>query len=377
VRALLVIALFAGCDRDQAAQPPKREPQPPRRIIEPPATGAVRQLPPHAIRADGVGPYKLGDKVAALQQQLPSGPASVRFEIPGIVRTSVIRAEQDASVIIGGESAGTVTFVAVVGGSEIARTEKSNVHVGSPASELERALGPIVSDPERATDPHLVIPSQLRNLRVVVEDDRVAAITVTSDPTTARTMPESSCTRPDVKLRANEDASCLTPAGEVIAIDGNDILVRGATSEAKIASLKIPNLVFAAPLRNVGEGRDELVAITSSEDNGERKWSLVAYRLEGTRFLRVIDNEVVYELSNAQTRWIGAELRDVQLYLELTSQPDGIEVGGLLTTHAGSKTRDVAVISPIRVGRKTGKSTGGDASSAGSGVRVDASSANP
>ena len=31
------------------------------------------------------------------------------------------------------------------------------------------------------------------------------------------------------------------------------------------------------------------------------------------------------------------ELRDIDLYLELASQADGIEVGGLLTTRAGDK----------------------------------------
>jgi hypothetical protein len=379
---LLVVALFAACDRDQAGSPPKREPQPPRRIIEPPTTGAFRMLPPYTIRPDGVGPYKLGDNVTSVQQQLPSGPSNVRFEIPGIVRTGVIRAEADASVIIGGESGSTVTFVAVVGGSEVASftssrtSEKSNVHVGSSESDLDRALGPAIDDVDRATDPHLVIPGQMRNARVVVEDDRVAAIAVISDPTAARVIPESSCTRPDVALRSNEMASCLTSSGEVLAIEDTEVLVHNPTSETKIAAIRIPNLEFAAPLRNLADGRDELVAITSSEDNGERKWSLVAYRLEGARFVRVAD-EVVYELSNAKTRWIGVDLRDVQLYLELTSQPDGIEVGGLLTTHAGAKTRDVAVISPIRVARKTGKSTGGDASASGSGSRVDAGSANP
>jgi hypothetical protein len=79
-------------------------------------------------------------------------------------------------------------------------------------------------------------------------------------------------------------------------------------------------------------------------------------------------------MSNARTRWIGAELRDVRLYLELTSQTDGIEVGGLLTTQSGEKLRDVAVISPIRVGRKTGKSTAGESGAARDGAT---GSANP
>lgn len=380
---LLVVALLAtACDRDPpAAITAARDPQPPRRIIEPPTTGVVRQLPPHAIRSDGVGPYKLGDKVAQLLQQLPSGPRIMRFELPGIVRTSVFRAEEDDAIVIGGETASTVTFVAVVGGSEVARTEKSNVHVGSTLEELERALGPLVDDPDRARDPRLAIPSQQRNLRVVVDGERITAIVVTSDPTAPRTLPESSCARPAQPLDRRKFPACLTQAGELVEVDGEEVTVRTANGENKLASIRIPNLVFAEPLRHLGEGRDELVAITSVEDAQERRWSIVAYRLDGARFIRSLDSEVIYEMTNARTRWIGAELRDVQLFLELTSQPDGIEVGGLLTTQSGTKIRDVAVISPVRVSRKSGgKSIAGDASTgsaAGSAGRTDAGSANP
>ncbi|MDQ3337943.1 MAG: hypothetical protein M4D80_22500 [Myxococcota bacterium] len=385
MRALLVVALLAGaCDRDPpTAITATRDLQPPRRIIEPPTTGVVRQLPPHAIRSDGVGPYKLGDKVAALLQQLPSGPRIMRFELPGIVRTSVFRAEEDDAIVIGGETASNVTFVAVVGGSEVARTEKSNVHVGSTLEELERALGPLVDDPDRARDPRLAIPSQQRNLRFVVDAGRITAIVVTSDATSARTLPEASCVRPPPPVHANgrKFPACLTQAGEVVEIDGDEVTVRSATGENKIASIRIPNLLFAEPLRHLGEGRDEIVAITSIEDAQARRWSIVAYRLEGTRFVRSLESEVIYEMTNARTRWIGAELRDVQLFLELTSQTDGIEVGGLLTTQSGARIRDVAVISPVRVGRKSGgKSMAGDASSGsahGSAGRTDAGSANP
>jgi len=366
-RIWLVLLVFAACDRDKP-KPPVRPPQPPRRIIEPPTTGIVRQLPPHAIRTDGIGPYKIGEKVASLLQQLPLGPRIMRFEVQGVVKTSVFRAEDDSSVIIGGETAGTVTFVATVGGSEIARTEKSNVHVGSSPEELERALGPFVDDPDRARDPRLLVPNQQRNLRAVVVDGRIGAIAVTSDAMNPRPLPESSCTRPvlpDSQGNRRKFPACLTPAGEILELGDDEVTVRSANGDNKLATLRLPNLVFAEPLRNMTDGRDEIVAITSIDDAQERRWSIVGYRLEGTRFIRTLDSEVIYEMTNARTRWIGAELRDVELFLELTSQTDGIEVGGLLTTQVGTKIRDVAVISPIRVARKTGKSSGSEPSTTG------------
>ena len=379
MRWVVFAVLLAACDRDPPKQP-AREPQPPRRIIEPPTTGVVRQLPPHAIRNDGVGPYKIGDKVAAHARALKSGPQNMRFELPGVVRTSVFRAEDEGSIIIGGETTSTVTFIAVVGGAEIARTEKSNVHVGSTAGELVSALGPLVDDPDRARDPRMAIPTELRNLRVVLDGVRVAAIVVTSDPTSPRTIPEAICARPEIDRTPGHRRypACLTQAGEIVEVDGDEVIVRPASGEGKIAAQRIPNLVFAEPLRNLGEGRDEIVAVTSVGDAQERRWSIVAYRLEGTRFVRALDSEVVYELTDARTRWIGADLDDVQLLLELTAQSDGIEVGGLLTTQAGAKLRDVVVISPVRVARKSGKSTphdaGTGAASGSAGARVDGGS---
>jgi hypothetical protein len=132
----------------------------------------------------------------------------------------------------------------------------------------------------------------------------------------------------------------------------------------------VPNLVFAAPLRNVSDGRDELVAITRSEDAQVRTWSIVVFRFEGKRQDRIIDPTPLYQLTSAQTRWIGADLRDIDLYLELTSRSNGIEVGGVLTPRApqSQKIRDVLVISPMTVPRRStppSKPTASDAVDAG------------
>ena len=180
-RQLLILAVLvaAGCDSDDRAKAMVRvEPQqPPRRVIAPP-TGTVRSLPPHAIRADGVGPYRLGTSLAELLDQLPSGPRVAQFNVPGVVHRDLLRAEDDA-ILIGGEPQGKASFVAVVR-DEIARTE-SNLHVGSTRDEVVRALGPAVDDPDLARDPRIVVPASMRNLHVVIEGDRVVALVVTAD----------------------------------------------------------------------------------------------------------------------------------------------------------------------------------------------------
>jgi hypothetical protein len=388
----MALAALAGCGNSAPERTDKKElPKRARRVIEP-STERVGPLPPYAIRADGVGPlYKLGDKLSDLLERLASGPRIAVFEIPGVVHRNVIRAEDD-TILIGGEQASTASFIAVVDG-EVARTE-SGIHVGSTREELIAALGPPAVDPERARDPRLVVPSGAPSMRAVLIADRIAAIVVASPtPVPGRA---SDCPRPTPPERAVDDVvrrgagrssagsvddverkgagspgargastagtigACLTAAGELIEI-GDDIVIRSADGERALAPpLRLPGLVFAAPLRSATEARDELVVVTRSDESASRTWWLAAYRLEGARLVRTVDASPLYQLSSANARWIGADLHDVELYLELTGRPDAIEVGGLLTTQgsprAPTKIRDVVVIATSSVPRKRGKS---------------------
>ncbi len=351
--------LAAGCsDEERKPQVRTTDPQPPRRVISPPAGTTVRSLPPHAIRADGVGPYRLGEKVSAVMAQLPSGPRIARFEIPGVVRTSVIRAEDD-TVLIGGETTSTATFVAVVG-RDVARTD-SGVHVGSTVSELVRALGPLFEDPDHARDPRLVVPATLRNARVVLDGDRIAAIVITDDPTPPVKLgpqPEPVCKRPEPSGK-DQVGACLSSTGELVDLERDELVVHPPDSERVLYTLRAPGLVFAAPLRSSSDGRDELVVVMRSDESHRRTWTLATYRLDGARIVRTLDEEL-YTLTAMQSRWIGAELGDVDLYLELAAGRDAIEIGGVLTTRAGERVRDVALLSPKAVARRPHKPPPGD-----------------
>jgi hypothetical protein len=357
----------AGCgNRRREAPEPPRDARQARRVIEP-STDRVGPLPPYAIRGDGVGPYKLGEKLSDLLEQLASGPRIELFEIAGVVHRNVIRAEDD-TILVGGEQSSTASFVAVVG-SEVARTE-SGIHVGSSKDELIAALGAPIDDPDRARDPRLIVPSALPNLRAVVTAGQVAAIVVASavpgpTPPARRAI---DCERPAATARAI--GACMTAAGELLEIGSDDVVIRTADGERTLATPpRLPGLVFAAPLRSASDGRDELVMIQRSDDATLRSWWVTAYRFEGARLVRTIEPTQLYQLSTANARWIGADLHDVELYLELTSRPDGIEVGGLLTTPSAArkptKIRDVVVISPASVTRRHGKLSSAEASDAG------------
>lgn len=359
-RIVLVLATLGGCsdgDRDATRRELPRDPPRERRVIEPPV-GIVRALPPHAIRADGVGPFRLGERLSAMLEQLPSGPRIALFEIPGLLHRSVIRTE-DATVLIGGEPGGLATSVAVVD-PDVARTE-SGIHVGSTKADVERVLGPLVSSLTSARDPRLAIPTSLPNARLILQDDRVAAIVITSGPDSQpapvrAATSEPGCARPAATDRAI--GTCLTGAGELVLVEDTQITIRASGGERRVlTSFRAPApIVFVAPLR-VSEHRDELAIVTTTEKDQVRIWSLVVYRFDGGRLRPSVDPSPLYQLSSTNARWIGAELGDIELYLELAIGSDGVEVGGLLTTRTedGKRVRDAVVITPVSVARRTGR----------------------
>ncbi len=342
-RALLLLAVLAACSEHKKPEP-KQEPERHRRMIEPPTRG-VRAFPPHAIRPDGVGPYKLGATVATLLDQLPSGPRIAQFTLPGVIQRDIVRAEDDA-IVIGAEPQGKATFVGVVR-PEIARTE-SGIHVGSTRAELEQALGKPLDDPDRAQDPHITIPASFKNARILLDNaDRIVAFVVSAEPERVKdASADSACTRPPGDRETHTFGICLSAAGERVRYDGEEVAVLPREGDKPIAGRRIPGLVFAAPLRNPSDGRDDLVVVTRTEDEQTKAWSVAAYRLHEGKLVPWIEPREAYRLTDANARWIGADVGDVDMYLEIASRSDSLEVGGLLTTRDDGKIRDIVVISP-------------------------------
>ena len=352
----LLLVVLASCGNHD--RPKVEETERHNRVIDPPAK-EVRALPPHAIRADGVGPYKVGASLSDLNDLLRSGPHIAQIDIPNVIRVSVLRAEDNNEILIGGEPQGKATFVSVVGG-DVARTE-SGIHVGSTRAELVRALGAPEIELARARDPRIVVPAAMPELRAVLAGDRIVGLVVAPrDPASKEA--SDACVRPVVDGDRRFGA-CLSGTGDVVTVEGDELSVR--SQDDKLLALQhVPNISFAAPVRGP-DGRDELYVVTHTDDAETRTWSIVGYRLEGTHLGRVVDLQPVYQLTAANARWIGSELRDLDLYLEVSSRSDGIEVGGLLTTHAGEKLRDLLVLAPVQVRRLRAKSAPPEAGDAG------------
>ena len=353
---LVLLLVLAACGKREEPEL-KRELGTPRRVIEPPPAKELVAQPPHAIRADGVGPYKLGEPAARLLDQLPSGPRITQFRIPDVVHRDILRAEEDA-ILIGAEPQGRATFVAVVR-PDIARTE-NGIHVGSSRGELVKALGPPLDDPDRAQDPHIVIASGLKNLHNLIENGAITAMVVAAEDRTKEIIGETACTRPKGDRDLQKFGACLTGAGEVVRYTSDEIQVYAKDTDKLMDRKNVPGLVFAAAVRNSSDGRDDLVAVSRSVDSSSKSWSVAVFRVVDNKLAKLADQQV-FQLTGVNARWIGANVHDVDIYVELVGRGDTIEVGGLLATRIGGKIRDIVVISPVTVSRRRAKAAGPDA----------------
>lgn len=406
------LALASGCRERAETPPPPREKVPPRRVIDPPAT--VRPLPPYAISNTAVGPYHLGATMANTLYEVRARPRMALLDVPGLIKQNVIRAEDDG-VLVSGAVLGDATVIAVVS-KDVARTD-SGIAVGSRREDVVRELG-VVSDPMVARDPRLLMPQRMPAARLVMLDDLVEAFLLRvgsggvagelaspavspagsgaapagSGATSVSAPGEKAPHHPGGKMDprakpAKSDAkvlrvaktgapvrcppakpseaeagpwqaACLSAAGEVVRVAGDDVSVRsGDGKERLIAQLKARGLVFAAPIRSGArpEDRDELAVVTKSQrpEEQERTWTVALYHLEAGRLVRVAE-QVVYRLSAEGARWIGVSLDEVELYLELSSRDDLVSVGGFLLTKVAGKIRDVVSLREEQVGRRRG-----------------------
>lgn len=348
LRALLaLVALVAGCGGEADKPAPRLGREPPRRVIEPPR-GDLRALPPHEITADGIGPYRLAMPMAKILSALPSGPRIALLQIPGVVDHSAVH---DDGLIIGGERQGDASFVAALRPG-IARTA-GGVEVGGALTEAAAAFGPELVEPDVARDPRLWVGATMPGARLIVEDQRIAAVVVAA-PSAARPRakpaPTPACARPPLPRTLGVPSvargACLEGADAVAAI--GDTVVALATGDGKvrkIAGIDLPGLRWVAPL--AADGKDELVAVLDRRTADARVVSIVALALEGGRLVRLGDLDA-YRLTENNAAWIGARLADLDLRLEVTREGDTLTVGGLLV-NGRAPVADLGPLLPVQL----------------------------
>jgi hypothetical protein len=362
-RFALLVAL-AACSGGGDTQPRVSDAGRTRRVIEPPP-GQVRPLPPHAIDAGGVGPYRLGVSQSDALAVLPSIPRIAVLEIEDVLDASVIRTEDD-TLLVGGGPGAPISFISALSPG-IARTE-GGLAVGARRVDLA-ALGPALDDPRAAHDPSLLTAAAMPGAHFVLYGDRVTAIllqAVAGSPTPppprdggAPVAPPSGCARalpaptgelvaaagvkPGDAARAAVLPLCATAVGrEAMVTLGDTIaLVDGDGEHArKLATTEVRGLVWAAPVRNDLD-RDDVVAISERRSDQELTITLTVFRTDGGRFTRALE-EQAYRLDRASAQVIGARIEDLRLLVTVEARPETFVLGGVLVHAPLTGVRDVA-----------------------------------
>ncbi|MFH0903550.1 MAG: hypothetical protein V2A73_23215 [Pseudomonadota bacterium] len=109
----------------------------PRRWGKPPANEA-RAYPPHAIRSDGVGPYRINMQLSEVLHLLPEGPHVELLQLGRLADWRVVWVES-GHLLIGADQRNRVSFIAVLA-ADVARTG-DGMGVGTTGAELLKTLG--------------------------------------------------------------------------------------------------------------------------------------------------------------------------------------------------------------------------------------------
>jgi hypothetical protein len=361
------LVTFVACrDGSPPNEPPARRAaeDTPRERVFTPSPAEVRAVGPYAITAGGVGLYALGAELKTVLAMLPAAKAPVdQLEIDGVLKYKVVPPDAER-ILVGFDSSNRSTFVAVVA-PDIAKVEGGH-GVGSPVEEIRAGLGPEVLD-RAVRDPHLLILGKLPNARVLVDDERVIAIVVTSEvrrsePPQAVPATAPACDRaaeilagslPEPHGAADEARAsfgCFTGQAPEIAIaEGEEVAVYGGEPGRlrRITSVAAPGLLFAGGLDVDRDGKKEIISVAERRSGDTLAARIVVWRGEGGGRLTAVADKEVYRLTTDSARWVGARLKDVHFLIEV--RPGGtssVEVGGLYVQHGDEQVHTVAPLVP-------------------------------
>lgn len=352
VALALVLTAAAGCDDREASRSPRLAEPPTRRVIDPPRRD-VRALPPHAIAAGGVGPYKLGVEMERILSALPSGPRLTVLQIPSVLD---VRLGRDDGLVVGGERQGPASFVAVLR-EGFARTA-DGIGVGSQRDAVVAALGPPVSQPLVARDPALWVGARLPGAQLLFAGERVAAVFLAAP---VRAGEESPVRCPLVRDGSYDGAgpagarfhpACLG-AADGYAVVGDQIVVATAAGTdrpaRRVAATVLAGLRWVAPVRGEGE-RDDLIAVSEQSRDRQRVVTVTCLRLDGSRLVPVASVEA-YRLTDAGLAPTGTTAAEVELALEVATDGDLLLIGGLFVQRSGGLVRVVAPLVQVTARR--------------------------
>ncbi|MBK9069820.1 MAG: hypothetical protein IPL79_02245 [Myxococcales bacterium] len=350
-----LLALASGGCRDVEVLPlPDAAPPPPRRHVD--KQGSVRSLPPHAVSEGAVGPYRIGEPMAAILADMPGGPRLNVLKLPRVVDTRVARIEEN-NLLVGGQEHSE--FIGIVG-RDIARTEAGLGVATTVAKIMAAAEGH--HDASVVRDRRMFVLPALPSLRFIAggtqPTDVVTAMLLhppAAAPSPARPAHAPGCQAATLPLAAIEPlpgprsgvvAACFGDVGDALLI-GDDAVARYVVDNGKWrrdASLMIKGVVVAGPLRTAAR-HDDLIVVVRERDAYAVKYVASLWRLDGNRFTRVA-GDIIYRIEAINAEAVGASLDELELVIDATFAGGQLEFGGVLLMRGARGLRDVVPLLP-------------------------------
>jgi hypothetical protein len=365
----LAPASCSTCGDGGVTVPPVSDAAPPRRFADGPAP-QVHAYPPHAIRADGVGPYLVDAPMAQIVRELPEGPHLELLQVGRYANWRVVRAE-GGDVLIGADAKNEVAFISVLR-AEVARTT-SGVGVGATSAELDKALGPPVERGDEVRDRRIVEFASLPRARFVTDagpatpPDRAKVVAVVVQRDEPRSTGAASpcraggplaAARADVvaAARAKTPAAeavlrfgCITGAApEAVVLAGGELTVVGG-EPGKLRRLAPPVPAPGAELFGLldveGDGRDEIVWGAERRTETEEALDLHLVRWDAGHLVEVLAERPV--VIGEQTAAVaGVTPADIDLAVTVRAAAGALVVGGYYGARTGGRLRVLAPLSP-------------------------------
>jgi hypothetical protein len=349
--------------------PPSPPDASPRKAAAPPR---VHAYPPHAIRADGVGPYLLGEQMRQVLRDLPEGPHLELLQVGKVAEWRLARAEGGA-LVVGADASNEVTFVSVLA-PEVAKTS-SGVGVGATGAQLIAALGSVRERPgirdrrifEMAslpgvhflTDAPIDAPADVARVVgvSVVRGDAREPAEAEASPCAAPAVP-----RADVLAAARARAAtpgataepmvrwgCVTNAApEAVVIAGGELIIVGGEPGKlrRLGALAVGPVDFAGTIDVDGDRRDEIVFGAQHRGESEHSVELHVLRWEGGRLVELLA-ERPYVIGEAVAAAAGVKPAEVDLAIEVRASRGTLVVGGFFLARRGDKLHELAPLLPV------------------------------
>src|SRR6185312_13809260 len=113
----------------------------------------------------------------------------------------------------------------------------------------------------------------------------------------------------------------------VAAVDDDIVVITAGDKPRKLYSFHVAGLQFARATHT--GGKDEIIGVTHDRDDKRVEWRVFSARWDAGRIVKTVDEDV-YQLTGQSAGWIGAELDDLDLVLDVEARADTLVASGVL-----------------------------------------------